>query len=449
MKPPSITHAMIVILWVLLCSARTTAGEAAQPELPDLAAAEAAPDVAISGQGSKVTLQAAGANLVDLIRMLAEQAQLNVVIDPDVRGSVTASLTDVTLEQAMQLILQTNGYAMRRQGDVLRVLKAELVADSPESRRFKLTSVPVTEVVEQLKLFLTSNGKIVSHPQNNSLVVVDTPDVIADVEEFLKSVDVREQQVTIKAELVEVSFDKRDQFGFEWRWLDTSMLSISDITGTVTQTLLPPEADSFHVALGNEHFTSAFEALITDERVNLLSAPRITTVNNQEATVEITEDIPYVEATTTIESQAAGGSTTSTESVEFVTVGVKLSVLPQIGEDGRIRMKIAPEVSEAPTRFNNIPVVTRRKAETTLIVENGQTIVLGGLIRENVTNEENRVPLLGSIPLLGALFRSTDKHVTKVELYIFITPYINDGAFIAGDVKASRDSISAKQQKNR
>ena len=447
MRPQKMIHISALFVAALLCTAN--AAEVDEPELPDLAAAGQAPDVSVSGEAGKVTLQAANANLVDLIRMLADQAGMNIVVDPDVRGNVTASFTDVALDQAFQAILEANGYAMRRQDNMLRVMKAELVADSAVSRRFSLSAVPVSEVTEQLKLFLSENGKIITHAQNNTLVVVDKPEVLANVAEFLTSVDTRERQVTIKAELVEVSFDRRDQFGFEWRWLDTSMTSISNIKGTVTQTLLPPEANAFHVALGNRHFTNAFEALITDNRVNLVSAPRISTVNNQEATVEITEDIPYIEATTTIESVAAGGSTTATESVEFITVGVKLSVLPQIGDDGRIRMKIAPEVSEAPLRFNGIPVVTRRKAETTLIVENGQTVVLGGLIRENVTDEETRVPILGSIPLLGFLFRSTDKRVTKVELYIFITPHINDGIFIADDVIESRGSIAEKREKMR
>ena len=400
------------------------------------------PELTVSGEGEKITMHAVDAALVNLVRMLADQAGMNVIIDPDVSGQVTASFKDVILTQALTMILETNGYEIQQHGDVARVLRAVLT-----SKHILLQSTPVTELAKELESFLSDQGKVIVHPHTNSLIVIDRAEAVDNIEKFIALVDLRERQVIIEAKLVEVSYDKRDQFGFNWDWFDMSMRSISNITGTITQEqLLPTGSGAFRVALGNNHFDSIFEALQTRGYVDLLSAPRITTVNNQEATVEITEDLPYIQSTTSIESAAAGASTTSTETVEFKTVGIKLTVLPQIGEDDHIRMNIAPEVSEAPTRFEGVPVVKTRKAKAIVLVRDGQTIVLGGLIREAVTNDENRVPILSSIPLIGYLFTSTDKRIIKVELLIFITPRIVDGALAMADAEQSKARISAKKK---
>ena len=441
-------HGASVLLWAICwitCGVPLRAEETLPPAGAPADADKAS--ISVSGEGEKIILEAAGADLVDIIRMLADQAGMNVVLDPDVAGRVTASFKNITVGQALVSILESNGYATQERGSVTRVLKADLVAAAVLSKQIRTRAVPVAELQEQLLQFLSPQGKIIFHLATNSFVVIDRPEVVANVESFVASVDFRERQVTIKVQLVEVSLDKRDQFGFKWDWLDTNMLSIHGISGSIGQDqLLPPDSGGFRVSLGNQHFTSIFEALQTNEYMDLLSAPSITTVNNMEAKVEITEDIPYIESTTSIEAAAAGGSTTSTESVEFITVGVKLTVLPQIGDDDYIRMKVSPEVSEAPTRFAGIPVVKRRKAETTLLVKSGQTIVLGGLIRENVSDVETRVPILSSIPLIGGLFRNKDKRIIKVELLIFITPEIIDTDLAALEAEQGRERILRKKE---
>jgi len=432
-------HAIIVVMWAIYW---IFFGMPVGAEQPAGGGPTDKTQVTLSGEGERITLQAVDATLVDLVRMLADQAGINVIIDPGVTGQVTASFKDVTLGQALAMILETNGYELQQRGDVARVLRAELT-----SKQIQLQSIPVTELAEKLQEFLSDEGKVIVHPHTNSLVIIDRAEAVDNIENFIALVDLRERQVIIEARLVEVSYDKRNQWGFNWDWFDMSMRSISNITGTVTQDqLLPTGSGAFRVALGNNHFDSIFEALQTRGYVDLLSAPKITTVNNQQATVEITEDLPYIQSTTSIESAAGGASTTSTETVEFKTVGIKLTVLPQIGEDDHIRMKIIPEVSEAPTRFEGVPVVKTRKAEAIVLVRNGQTIVLGGLIREAVTNDEKRVPILSSIPLIGYFFTNIDKRVIKVELLIFITPHIVDGDLALADAQQSKARISAKRK---
>ena len=419
-------------------------------EAPPVDAAPAAPNpaepprVVAGDKADTVTLQASDADLVDLLRLIATHADLNLILDPNVTGKVNVSLKNVPLDAALRMILQSNACIMQREGDILRVMKSQQTGEAVQSKQFQLKALALSDIQAQLPQFLSDGGKVVLHPQQNSFVVVDRPDVLATIEAFLASADAREQQVMIEAHLVEVGLDKRDQFGFSWNWLD-GRLETQSIRGTISQSLLP-EATQFRVGVSNEHFNTIFQALQTHGNTNLLSSPTITTVNNKEAKVEITEDIPYIQATTTIDSGAgSGGTTTSTSTVEFVTVGVKLTVLPEIGNDNYIKMKVTPEVSEAPTRYQGVPVVKKRTADATVLVQSGQTLVMGGLIRENLSDTEYRVPILSSIPLLGNLFKSKDKTITKVELLIFVKPLILTNDLAALEVKEDRERLEQKR----
>lgn len=444
-------YSLICAIACLLCLgqlagrvlAEDVGGAEGKAERPPEAKGEEVVRVTAGDDPERVTLEATDADLTDLIRMIAGHANLNLIVDPDVSGRVTVSLRNVLLDDALRLILQSNGCLLQKEHGILRVLRSQQLADAMQTRHYQLNALSINDVQQQLPQFLSSNGKMIIHPQHNSFVVVDRPEVLAAIDEFVAAADARERQVMIEAHLVEVALDKRDEFGFSWTWLDPRITG-ERITGTVAQTLLP-ESTNFRVALNNQHFNSIFQALQTHGNTNLLSSPTITTLNNKEAKVEITEDIPYIQSTTTIDTGGTGTST-STETVEFITVGVKLTVLPEIGQDDCIKMKVTPEVSEAPTRYLGIPVVEKRSADTTLLVRSEQTMVLGGLIRENMADTERRVPILGSIPILGNLFKSKDKTIVKVELLIFITPRIITDELAARQVDEGQQRLDAKRQ---
>jgi general secretion pathway protein D len=171
---------------------------------------------------------------------------------------------------------------------------------------------------------------------------------------------------------------------------------------------------------------------------NILSSPRITALNNEEAKILVGSTEPYVTTTTTT---PATGAVTTAESVNFIDVGVKLFVTPVIHDDDYITMKIKPEVSSV-TRFvttgnkNTIPVVETSEAETTVMVKNGVTIVIGGLIKDEKIASVSKVPILGDIPLIGLAFKNTDEILRKTELVIFLTPQI-----ISGDVHIEEVSL--------
>ena len=177
-------------------------------------------------------------------------------------------------------------------------------------------------------------------------------------------------------------------------------------------------------------------------KTNILSNPRITVINNEEAKILVGSSEPYVTSETTT---TASGPTTTAESVNFIEVGVKLFVTPTIHGDGYVTMKIKPEVSSrtgsiTTSTNNEIPVVETSEAETTVMVKDGVTIVIGGLIKEQDIRTVKKVPLLGDLPFLGFAFRNENKSIEKTEIVIFLTPRI-----ISGDIQ-SQETISLQNK---
>ncbi|MBM3251978.1 MAG: type II and III secretion system protein, partial [Candidatus Omnitrophica bacterium] len=196
-------------------------------------------------------------------------------------------------------------------------------------------------------------------------------------------------------------------------------------TGTAGSSLTIGSAN-----LSQYSYYALIEALNSVGKTNTLSTPRITVLNNQEAKILVGTKEVYVSTSTT----TSEGVSTTAEAVTFVDVGVTLSVTPTINPDGFVTMKIRPEVSSTGTPYttasgNQIPVVSTSEAETNVMVKDGSTIIIGGLIKDKIQDTVKKVPLLGDIPLIGLVFRSKDKTTTKTELAIFLTPRI-----ISGDV---------------
>jgi len=192
--------------------------------------------------------------------------------------------------------------------------------------------------------------------------------------------------------------------------------------------------------LSQDDYSVLLEALDTVGRTNILSSPRIATLNNQEAQILVGSTEPYVTTTTT-----SSGPATTAESVNFIEVGVKLYVTPTIHKDDFITMKIKPEVNSVTRNIktstnNTIPVVETSEAETTVTVKDGVTIVIGGLIKDEKIESVKKIPLLGDLPLIGIVFRSEDKLIRKTEWVIFLTPKL-----VPGDVSEQLSSKNVEE----
>lgn len=301
-----------------------------------------------------------------------------------------------------------------------------------ETKIFELSYAKAKDLAEKMDAsILSKSGSVKFDEPTNKLIVTDTKQKIREIGRIIEAFDVKRQQVLIEAKIVQIILTDQQKLGVDWeavvdKFNDMSIKSNFDI--------LDPAGKSGSLSIGTlseDNYEVLLEALDSQGDTNILSSPRITSVNGQEAKILVGSSEPYVTSTSTTPTS---GPTTIAESVNFIEVGVKLYVTPQIHKDRFITMKLKPEVSSVTRTLktgnnNTIPVVDTSEAETTVTVKDGVTIVIGGLIKEEAINSKNKVPVLGDIPVVGLAFQNSDELKRKTEIVVFLTPRI-----ITGDV---------------
>jgi len=287
----------------------------------------------------------------------------------------------------------------------------------------------------------------------NALVLLAEPDVVTTLEDIVRQLDVPRAQVMVEAAIVEVSGDISDALGVQWA-VDgrgsTGGLGGTNFSGTglsvgrVLQALQDKDSDSDNnslanlpdgaiIGLGTDSFGVLITALSANSKSNLLSTPSLLTLDHQKAEILVGQNVPFQTGSFTTSASGADNPFTT---IERQDIGVTLKVTPHINEGASLRLEIEQEISSiAPTSqgVNAVDLITnKRSIKSTILAENGQVIVLGGLIQDDVTQADSKVPLLGDIPLLGRLFRSTKETRIKRNLMVFLRPtVVRDGAGLA------------------
>ena len=309
---------------------------------------------------------------------------------------------------------------------------------------FELSYAQAEDVSKKTGSILTKNlGTVEIDARSNKLIVTDSPEKIKQVREFVKAVDVKEEEVLIEAKIVQVILSDQNKMGVDWEAIVKDYHNL-DLKSSFN--ILEESSKQGKISIGtlsDDDYTAMIQALNTIGNTNVLSNPRITVVDNKEAKILVGSTEPYITSTTITNSS---GPTTISEAVNFIEVGVKLHVTPHIHKDDFVTMLIKPEVSSVlrsitTSNNNTIPVVETSEAETTVMVKDGVTIVIGGLMKDEKIKTVNKVPILGDIPLLGVLFRNKDDLKRKTELVIFLTPHI-----ITGGHNMSQDYLGSDQQ---
>jgi len=301
---------------------------------------------------------------------------------------------------------------------------------------FELRYAKGVDIKDKISENLTKGlGTIQIDERTNKVVVTDLEKKIDSIEKIIMAFDEKPQQVLIEAKILQITLDDRLKLGVEWnkviRQIQKELSLKSAFQIAAPQLFGPPGAELVLGAIGSADIDVMVQVLKTIGDTNLLSSPRITAVNNQEAKILIGTSQPY--ATNTV-TQGTSTTTTGTN-LNFIDVGVKLYVTPTITKDGFITMKIRPEVSSTNTNYTygspatTVPIVQTTQAETSVSIKDGTTIIIGGLIKDERTDTVNKIPLLGDIPFLGFAFSSSNKNVVKQELAILLTPHI-----VTGDV---------------
>jgi type IV pilus assembly protein PilQ len=420
-------------------------------------------DLMTSLPREKVNLDFDSTDVRDILKLLGVRAGINIIYGSDVAGSLSLHLRGVPFDEAFRTVLQMTALTTQQVGDnILRVLtpsvlKTERSSALPTTRVFQLSYTKADEVKPQLDAVRGAEGRpgaTVVAKTANAIIVTDTQEGMLEIERLIAQIDRRPTQVLIEAKLIEVQHNKSMDLGIQWdyatagnfnnnpgnRWfvgtqqagisspltMHGDVLANSGPTQTGTGVNLPAADIVGALTLGRVTDTSFLAATLSaaakSGKAKVLSDPKVATLNNQQATINITTQIPYVTSSVTSTGVA-------TQSVSYTTVGITLTVTPTVNADGRVTLKINPQVSQpsqtvASAGTTGAVAVDTRNADTTVLVRDGETIVIGGLITDTESVNEAKVPLLGDIPILGWFFRKKSTSRTRQELLVFVTPKI-------------------------
>ncbi len=390
-----------------------------------------------------ISIDFQGTTLYTVLNVLSMKTGMKLISDTTLYNrKIMLSLKDVTAEEALNALLDTYDLYYVKQGDAnIYVIKSKDDKNHITVSRVIFCNYAKSGDLEKiLETRLSTGGKIVSDVRTNSIIITDLADSIDKMEGLIRSLDIPTQQVMLEAKIVDVNISKGLSIGTQINKLyRTGTGNTNPLTGSPNFSYMSSSSDgdsgsklslnkSFgqigvSILQGDWNIDAVIEAGIENKTAKILTNPKLLVLNNQEASIDIVEEVPYLESKTT--SSSTGDVTGTTA---FKQVGIKLRVKPQINRDGSIVLQVSPEQSfrtgEMVGGTDGTPVVNTSKTTTTLMLRSGETAAIGGLIRETEDGTEKKVPLLGDIPLLGYLFKGVEQNKTRYELTIFITAKI-------------------------
>jgi type IV pilus assembly protein PilQ len=414
--------------------------------------------------GRRITLEFHDIEIRNLLRLIADVSKKNLVVADDVNGKVTVSLRNVPWDQALDLVLKTKGLGHEELGDIIRIAKLEDIAKEQEAAAkavearkplipLKVRILPVNfaragDVAGRIKDVLSDRGTVSTDERTNVLIVKDIQEALVRAEGLVRNLDTEIPQVLIESRIVEVSSNFNKQIGVQWGGNASMTQALGNPTGLAFPNIVsgagasgggpttgtaasPQYAVNLPAAIGQGAgggigmvFGSAGGAFNLNLRLSALentgdlktiSAPKIATIDNKEATIGQGISIPFSQVS------ASGVNTT------FIEAKLELKVTPHVSADGSILLKIKATNNQPNpqlTGANGQPSISKREAETEVLVKDGETTVIGGIYTRQTSVNKAEVPFFGKIPILGWFFRSTTDADSHTELLIFITPRI-------------------------
>ncbi len=408
-----------------------------------------------------------------VLRQLSMLSQKNIIATKEVEGRVTATLYDVTFDEALDSVITSSGFVYRVKGKFIYVYTPQQLTDILKAQRkiavktFRLSYITAADAKVLIAPALSSGGSISVTPASsvgiepNStaaggdnyatsdlLVVSDYVENIKHIEKIIKEIDVKPDQVLIETTILSATLTEDNLLGVNFNFLhhidfdglnSTSNGMTQLTTGTLTDILPAPlhhattartdfaaVPGGFTFGLLTDRIALFIQALETITDVKVLANPKLLVINKQKGEVMIGNRDGYLTTTVT--------ETTATQTVEFLETGTRLIVRPFIARDGHIRLEVHPEDSSGNV-VGGLPSETTTEVTTNVLVRDGHTVVMGGLFRESTQNARSQIPVVGNVPLLGTLFRRTNDSTDREEVIILITPYIveQDAAEAVGE----------------
>ena len=411
---------------------------------------------------TNVSLDFKNADIKDVLRIIGEYGNLNIIVDNEVSGSITIKLKDVDIMDALKYILDMNNLTLIIDKNVLfikkKIEKEEKV--KTEMRIFKCKYVNAEDIEKVISKFISPHGKIsvfvekivggwevsglkggeayemgkkireASRPQDKPiyLIIEDIPENLKKIEDIIKALDLRKRQISIEVFFIEINEDSLKELGINWQYINRDyggkggwkfQTDLGEVSSDFNGLII-----SYQDLIGNQ-FISKVQALQQEKKAKILSNPRIVVTEEQKAYILVGEKYPIIET-----NVSPGTTPITTESLRnYEPVGISLYVIPKIIENDKINLIIHPEVSElgedvvgsTGVKYKRIKT---RELDTQINVKDGYVVVIGGLLKRDKLTIENKVPILGDIPILGNLFKRKRDIDTNKELLIFIIPKI-------------------------
>jgi type IV pilus assembly protein PilQ len=402
-----------------------------------------------------MSLHLKDADIKDVLRSFAQISGLNIVVQPGVSGTVTVELDSVPWDQALEMILKVNGLGMQLEGNVLRIApRATLQQEAEQEQqllRAQALSVPLRTVMRRISYadagsiaqvllrrggpgaggsLMSDRGSITVDGRTNTLIIKELPAYMDTVIAVIENLDTPEPQVMIEARIVETTKRFSRSLGVAWGFNGvadaqhgntTGLIFPNNVSGDGGVNLLTGGSNGFlNIDMGNILDTFRLNAQLqvaeAEGLINVLSAPKVATLNNNSADIQSGLQIPI---------QTVANNTVT---VQFVNATLHLSVTPHVTAEGTVLMDInvqkrEPQLAFAVVGATNAPIATK-EAKTRVIVRDGGTTVIGGIYKVSTDQGEDRVPGLANIPLIGHLFRNHRRNDENEELLIFITPRV-------------------------
>jgi type IV pilus assembly protein PilQ len=382
----------------------------------------------------------------EVLELLAEQGNLNILASNSVQGSVSASLKDVDVDSALEAILRSTGYVAKRDGKFIFVGTAddfkqmEHSLDEVGTRIYQPNYITANELQTLIQPILTETVGVVSvtsaaeqgigsddasaggdsYAGGDAVLVRDYEAVLAQIDQIVASVDVRPLQVHIEAMILSVKLDDSTAFGVNFEILrDKHNVRMAWGAPTTDLANIKLEKGALKFGFLDSSLSSFLEALETVGETNVIATPRLMVLNKHKAEIQIGEKKGYISTTVT--------ETSSTQNVEFLDIGALLRLRPFVSRDGLIRMEVHPELSDGDVKEKGqftLPEKEVTEVTTNIMVRDGCTVIIGGLMREQLTKTGNQVPFLGSLPWVGVAFRDQKETVERREVLVLITPRI-------------------------
>ena len=391
---------------------------------------------------TRYTVRFHQASLREVLQFLSWISDVNIIIPEGIEGEVNVSLRNVTISETINSIIKVNDLDYTVEGGIIRLGKGDVFKDSGEDLRtetFHLRYAAAKDMVPQVKSLLSERGTVFADVRTNSLIVRELPANIDNAKHFIDKVDVRDAQVLIESKIVEVTRSFSRSLGLQWGVLRGGRHAVSGLTGVgqgdsgsaLNQNLAATSPTSGVRYLATNIFSSSnleiqLSAAEAQGDAYVISDPSIVTSNGKTANIRSGTTL-LINAAGDINIGGAGGAGGSSGAgLQEVETGVELNVTPQISVNNFVKLEIktttsTPDFSRA---IDGIPVILDNVADTTVLVKDGETTIIGGLTRFSDSIQENRVPGLSKVPVVGNLFKSKSKALDNTELIVFIKPTI-------------------------